>query len=220
MGLGYFNEMGNLVDDAHIFFGYLNIYFQIKVGPDHLSAQLIMIFECLLSLVKMFQFMKMVLAFSSIVTMIINVFLTLNNFILYFLIQVVSFAMTFAVVAKFDFGEYRHIGPFWGNIIYSMRLSLGNFDFGVMEHEMTGTDQVLFWFIWVLMVLFTSMIFLTFVIARVSDSYAEVKETIDAVIYKERCGLIYETEQIMSMNEVKNNKIKFPKYIVAREGEE
>ena len=190
--------MSNLLDVAHIFFGFLNIYYQIMVGPDFLSSQLIIIFECYLSLAKTFQFMKMVLAFSSIVTMIINVFLSLNNFIIYFLVQVVSFAMTFGVVANHSFDEYRHVGPFWGNCIYAMRLSLGNFDFRVFDHDMNATDQILFWVIWISMVLFSSLIFLTFVIARVSDSYAEVKETIDAQIYKERCGLIYETEEIMS----------------------
>ena len=101
-GVGYFFQMSNQLDLAHIFFGFLNIYYQIKVGPDVLSSQLILIFECYLSLAKTFQFMKMVLAFSSIVTMIINVFLNLNNFVLYFLIQVVCFAMTFGIVARHD----------------------------------------------------------------------------------------------------------------------
>jgi hypothetical protein len=131
-------------------------------------------------LAKTFQFMKIVLAFSYIVTMIINVIINLNNFILYFLIQVVFFAMTFSVVAKHDFGEYKEIGPFWGNIIYAMRLSLGNFEFGVFENDMNGTDVILFWFVWIFMVIFSSLIFLTFVIARVSDSYETVNLTINA----------------------------------------
>jgi hypothetical protein len=85
-GLKYFSSMNNMLDLMHIFFGFLNIYYQINVGPDSLDSQLIIIFECYLSLAKTFQFMKMVLAFSSVVTMIINVFLSLNNFIIYFFI--------------------------------------------------------------------------------------------------------------------------------------
>lgn len=131
-----------------------------------------MILECYLSLAKTFQFMKIVLSFSYIVTMIINVFISLGNFILYYLIQIVFFSMTFGVIARHDFNEYRHIGPFWGNMMFSMRLSFGNFEFGVFdENEMTATDVILFWFVWILMVLFSAMVFLTFVIARVSDSY-------------------------------------------------
>lgn len=179
-GLSYFSNSSNLLDVSHIFFGFLNIYMQIVVGSFDLNSQLVMILECYLSLAKTFQFMKMVLAFSYIVTMILNVIVSLNNFIVYFLIQVVFFAMTFGVVASHDFGEYKHIGPFWGNCIYAMRLSLGNFNFDVFEHEMSGSDQVLFWFVWICMVLFSSLIFLTFVIARVSDSYETVNQTIDA----------------------------------------
>jgi hypothetical protein len=123
--------MGNLLDVSHIFFGFLNIYFQIYVGSFELESKLIIILECYLSLAKTFQFMKIVLAFSYVVTMIINVIINLNNFILYFLIQVVFFAMTFSVVASHDFNEYKEIGPFWGNIIYALRLSLGNFEFTV-----------------------------------------------------------------------------------------
>jgi hypothetical protein len=124
--------------------------------------------------------MKIVLAFSYIVTMIINVIINLNNFILYFLIQVVFFGMIFGIVAVHDFNEYREVGPFWGNCIYAMRLSLGDFDFSAFEHGMNGTDQILFWFVWILMIVFSALIFLTFVIARVSDSYTTVNETIDA----------------------------------------
>jgi hypothetical protein len=127
--------------------------------------------------------------------------------------------MTFGVVAVHDFNEYRHIGPFWGNMIYAMRLSLGNFNFDVFENGMIEMDQILFWFVWISMVLFSALIFLTFVIARVCDCYTDVKLTVNAQIYKERCGLIYEVEEIMSESERKHNKIKFPRYVITREGE-
>jgi len=70
------------------------------------------------------------------------------------------------------------------------------------------------------MVIFSALIFLNFIIAEVSNSYQKVKSSIDALIYKERAGLIEEAEEIMPDKTRKNNKKKFPKYIVVRELEE
>ena len=103
----------------------------------------------------------------------------------------------------------------------TLRLSLGDFDFGVLEGDKLNAKQHwLFWIIWVFMVIFSALIFLNFIIAEVSNSYSGVKVNIDALIYKERAGLIEEAEDIMPANTRKNNKIKFPKYIVIRELED
>ena len=81
-----------------------------------------------------------------------------------------------------------------------------------MEHN-------LFWVVWVIMVIFSALIFLNFIIAEVSSSYEAVKSNIDALIYKERAALINEAEDIMSSKTRQQDKIKFPKYIVIREME-
>lgn len=67
-----------------------------------------------------------------------------------------------------------------------------------------------------LMVIFSSLIFLNFIIAEVSNSYSNVKVNIDALIYKERAGLIREAEDIMTDSTKQNNKRKFPKFIIDR----
>ena len=69
--------------------------------------------------------MKIIQEFSHIVTMIQNVIINLNVFQLYYFIQMIFFAMTFSIVAKHDYSEYRNLGPFFGNIVYCMRLSFG-----------------------------------------------------------------------------------------------
>ena len=69
------------------------------------------------------------------------------------------------------------------------------------------------------MVLFSALIFLNFIIAEVSNSYQNVKENIDALIYKERAGLVMEAEDIMSSRTKLVNKRKFPKFIIIREME-
>jgi len=128
------------------------------------------------------------------------------------------FSAVFDVIAKNDADEYKNLGPFMGNVMTTLRLSLGDFDFGVLESGKLDEDQHwLFWIIWVLMVIFSALIFLNFIIAEVSNSYSKVKEHIDALIYKERAGLIEEAEDIMSKNTKTTDKVKFPKYIVVRQ---
>ena len=135
------------------------------------------------------------------------------------------FSMIFDVIAPNDAQEYRYIGKYAGNALTTLRLSLGDFDFSVlMDKGDTGTtlnekQHIIFWVTWVLMVIFSSLIFLNFIIAEVSNSYAKVKENIGALIYKERAGLIQEAEDILSAKTKQTNKIKFPKYIVIREKE-
>ena len=69
------------------------------------------------------------------------------------------------------------------------------------------------------MVNFSLLIFLNFIIAEVSNSYSKVRERIDAQIYKERAKLISEAEDVIGES-AKQDLIKFPRYIIARELEE
>lgn len=69
------------------------------------------------------------------------------------------------------------------------------------------------------MVIFSSLIFLNFIIAEVSNSYQNVKENIDALIYKERAKLVMEAEDFMSNKTRNSDKKKFPNYIIVREME-
>ena len=79
----------------------------------------------------------------------------------------------------------------------TLRIAMGDFDFGAANF-LTPAENALYWIIWLMVVVMTCIIFLNFIIAEVSNSYAGVKEHIDALIYKERAGLIEEAEDIMS----------------------
>jgi hypothetical protein len=70
------------------------------------------------------------------------------------------------------------------------------------------------------MVIFSSLIFLNFIIAEVSNSYSGVKAKIDELIYKERAGLINEAEDIKFKSTRMNNKTQFPRYVVVRQMED
>ena len=97
----------------------------------------------------------------------------------------------------------------------TLRLSLGDFDFKFIEKEDSNEIHIVFWIVWLIMVVFSSLIFLNFIIAEVCNSYSKVSSNIEALIYKERAYLIAEAEDIMS-NSSKKEKKKFPKFIISR----
>lgn len=155
-----------------------------------------MIIVTVVCLLKTFFFMRIVKSFSYIVTMIISVVADLKVFMLFFFILIIMFSMIFNVISRNPADEYIHVGYFWGNVLTTLRLSLGDFDFGVLRlknadcdeenqlqdynchWELNAKQHILFWITWVIMVIFSSLIFLNFIIAEVSNSYANVKENI------------------------------------------
>lgn len=84
--LEYFASTRNYLDISHIFFGFVNIFFQQEVGIMVFSSKCVIIFEILLSLGKTFELMKIIKEFSHIVTMIQNVIINLNVFQLYYFV--------------------------------------------------------------------------------------------------------------------------------------
>jgi hypothetical protein len=126
----------------------------------------------------------------------------LKVFILFYVILITLFSMIFAVIgvgnpnfkgnaywnflqnAPEDYGplphyEYEQIGLFYGYIISTFRMSLGDFDFEASMYLSTW-ENYMFWLYWFFVVLFTCIIFLNFIIAETSSSYLKVKETVDA----------------------------------------
>ena len=142
------------------------------------------------------------------------------SFLVFFFILIVMFSMIFDVITRNEAAEYSKIGYWWGNFFTTLRLALGDFDFGMIEDKTLTKQHYLFWITWLLMVIFSSLIFLNFIIAEVSSSYNTVKRNIRALIYKERAALITEAEDITSKRTKMNNNKKYPKYIVIREQED
>jgi len=161
-----------------------------------------MILIILILLIKTFFFMRIISQFSYIVTMIISVVFDLKVFLLFFSILIVMFSMIFDVINRNEALEYRKMNHFTRNVLTTLRLSLGDFspDFMLIQTNNVAfkAEHILFWIVWVVMVIFSALIFLNFIIAEVSESYAKVKENIGSLIYKERAGLINEAEDIMT----------------------
>jgi len=61
------------------------------------------------------------------------------------------------------------------------------------------------------------LIFLNFIIAEVSDSYANVKEEMESLIYRERAAMVREVEDFFSEKKRNTDKVLFPKFICVRE---
>ena len=88
--------------------------------------------------------------------------------------------------------EYGYFDSlFISNFFNVLRTSLGDFDFSAVSF-MSREEASLFWIIWFLILLFSNIIFLNFIIAEASNSYAIVMEKLEAEVYKSRASLISE----------------------------
>lgn len=222
-GLEYFEDPWNYVDVLNVGLGYWNIYNQLYSGTLELVTKLVLVGVILAGLLKLFFFMRIVERFSYIVTMITSVFADLQTFLLFYFILIVMFSLVFDLISTNPAPEYAKVGPFVGNLFATLRLSLGDFDFGVLvetdpENGALSKEQHwLFWAAWLLMVIFSALIFLNFIIAEVSNSYSKINDNINELVYKERAKLIHEAEGVMAKKARETNKTKFPTFIITRE---
>lgn len=77
--------------------------------------------------------MRVVKEFSFIVTMLVSVIRDLLVFMMFFAILVVMFSLVYDVISVNHAKEYHHINYFLGNIFTTLRLALGDFDFGALQ---------------------------------------------------------------------------------------
>lgn len=75
--MDYFSDPWNYIDILNISLGYYNCYLQWQGGTWELMAKVCFIFVILIGLIKTFFFMRIIMSFSYIVTMIIRVILDL-----------------------------------------------------------------------------------------------------------------------------------------------
>ena len=124
----------------------------------------------------------------------------LKVFILFFIILIIFFSLLFDIISPNPAPEYSVIGSFFGNMMTTLRIALGDFDFAVLEDQgptlatLDAEAHVIFWVCWVMICVFSSLIFLNFIIAEVCNCYAEIKADILPYNYKEKAGLINEAQ--------------------------
>ena len=104
--------------------------------------------------------------------MIQGVLLDLKFFLTFFVITVIEFGLLFTTLVE-NSDTYTNIGTL-GYYIMAIRTSLGDFDvdnYGdVQDHFMLATLR---WVIWLIAVLVLNIIFMNFIIAVISESYAK-----------------------------------------------
>lgn len=144
-------------------------------GTWNIYSKILLIVVILTCLIKTLFFMKIFTNFSYIVTMIIGVVIDLKIFLVFFFILITMFSMVFNVITRNEAPEYSKIGYLMGNLFTTFRLALGDFDFSMIEDKPLTKQHILFWVTWLIMVIFSSLIFLNFIIAEVSSSYNKVK---------------------------------------------
>jgi hypothetical protein len=164
--------------------------------------------------------MKIFKSFSFMVTMLFAVVWDLRILFLFFIIMIVMFSMIFNVIAPPHGAEYSKVGPFFGNLMVTLRISLGDFDFSALENDdLDQRQHIIYWVFWVIINWLCMVVFVTFMIAVVCETYQDVKDTIDSQIQKERSQLINLAEDAYSESYKLKNKNLFPKYVVIREQE-
>lgn len=99
-------------------------------------------------------------------------------------------------------------------ILNTFNVSVGNFDFGASMMLNGTAENYAYWVLWTLTLTMTNIIFLNFIIAEASNSYAKVMETLEQQKRKERSDMINESEK-MAPRFLCNDQ-RFPRYIVSR----
>jgi hypothetical protein len=134
IGFAYFASIANYIDLLQVAFGYASIVQQANGNTGNFGAKVVMIFTVVTSLLKQFFYMRVFESFSYIVTMMQNVVRDLVVFMVFFAVLVFMFSLVFDVIAKNDAAEYHNVAPFFGNLLTTLRLALGDFDFGVLAN--------------------------------------------------------------------------------------
>ena len=234
----YLSQLKNWPDIFYIYVSIANIVLQNMLDPEDIACKILMIFIILLAVLKTFFYLKIFAALSPIVTMLTNVVYDLRIFMLFYIILIVLFSLLLGVLglgnrniagdfqkkfkdSKITDGypgvEYEYVGMYLGNILTVLRMSMGDFGFD-SAYLLSSTENIIYWFVWAIIVVVTCIIFLNFIIAEASASYEKVASDLEAYIMKEKALLIQEAELMMPAT-LKTIE-KFPTYLIIREKEE
>lgn len=74
-----------------------------------------------------------------------------------------------------------------------LRMSTGDHDYEMIG-SLSEFEAHIYWAIWLIITLVFFIIFMNFIIADVSESYARVMESVDGFILQEKAALVYSSE--------------------------
>ena len=110
--------------------------------------------------------------------------------------------------------QYMYLPKFFAYWLSCFNVSLGNFDFDPPTMLNGAAENIMYWFLWMITLVITNIIFLNFIIAEASESYANVKATLEESKNAEKANMITESEFMLPKSMC--NKEKFPRYIISR----
>lgn len=198
-----------------------------------------MIMTVIMSLIKTFFFLRIFDQFSTVVTMLTTVIFDLKIFLFFFIILNIMFSLMIGIIGlanvavkgKFrdkylgydDFPpppcyEYKYLGLLVGNFLTTLRIAFGDYDQISASYYLYKSDNIMFWFCWLLIVAVTAIVFLNFIIAEASASYEKINEKKDTYINFSKSDMIREAQE-MTFSCFQTEK-KFPKYIIIRNSED
>ena len=166
-------------------------------------------------LIKTFFFLRIFKELSYLVIMIRQVFHDLQTFILFYVILVWILSLIFQTLELGNYNghpdeemqeigtedgrpnhEYHSLPKFMVQFFTVIRFTLANFYFEHAIH-LDSFENTIFWFVWLVVVLMTCIVFLNFIIAEVSASYTNTMESLHTLFLKERTQLIKEAEDML-----------------------
>ena len=231
----YITSFKNWGDMLYIFGSIAMSVAHLVLDPFRLVSKVIMIAVIMLSIVRTFKFMRIFSSFSPIVTMLQQVVIDLQQFMLFYTILLLLFSVLWGALglgndkkninpqfsdaflgetSGYPGVEYKEIGLFVGNVFDVLRTTLGDYNCINTSLFLESGETYLFWFMWMIVVIIGCIIFLNFIIAEASASYSKVSEKIEEYIQKEKANLISESEG-MTPNVFKSMH-SYPKYIIIR----
>jgi hypothetical protein len=197
-GLGnYFGDLWNYADVLYIYGSVFNIVLQLWRGPFDIVSRSMMCIIVLLLITKTFFFLRIFPLLTPIVVMINNVVYDLRIFLFFYLILISLFCQIYAVLGLGnDYTntirgyidpegaamEYQAVGLHFGEFFWTFRLSLGDSSAIGATGSLSKLEMQIFWLMWILTVVITSIVFLNFVVAEACASYSRVVESLESVI--------------------------------------
>ena len=168
------------------------------MDPFEVFSQITMLIVITLSVLRTFEFMRIIKMYSPIVTMLLQVFLELQYFLVFFAIVLFFCSMPFGILGVdnevfnsqraalrvvdplWDLGyEYRQIGLFFGNFVSTLRMAFGDFEMIDRTHDMDEFNNWVFWVSWLVVTTITGIILLNFVISEACAAYEHINQNLN-----------------------------------------
>jgi len=215
--------------------GILNILFQFQTEPWGLESTVSMSMVLLLALIKCMFFLRIFDELSYLVTLLRSVIYDLRIFMCFYFVLVFMFSLIIGVLGFQNYSkdkqmeeeiiargtypgaEYKYLSRFLANIVTVIRMSIGDNDFSATVLMDQSSNRV-FWSLWFVIAFTMCIVFLNFIIAEASASYAKVSSRIKQVLLYQKVTLINESEEMMF--NILRTPERFPKFYISREPEE